>query len=239
MRRWRVVHPGLDPSAPEIRLGDDEAHHVARVLRLRTGDRVGIFDGAGNEWDAVLVEVDGRRVVARLGGPRLDPVEPDLEVSLFQSLCRADRFEWVLQKGTEIGVGTFRPVIAAGSERVRPSDNRRARWERIVVEACKQSGRRRIPAIEEPIPVGEARPSGAGWVLDGPSAPPLAAALGERPASVSILVGPESGLSGDEIGLLGDRGWIRVSLGPRVLRTETAGAVATALALHAWADLGR
>ena len=239
VRRWRVVHPGLDPSASEIRLADDEAHHVARVLRLKPGDRIGVFDGVGNEWHAVLVEVGPGGVVARVGDPCIDPVEPDLEVTLFQSLCRPDRFEWILQKGTEIGVRTFRPVIAGGSDRARMTDNRAARWRRIVVEACKQSGRRRVPAIEPPMPILEARPSGVGWVLDRADASPLADALAERPRSVSLLVGPESGLSGDELGALERAGWVRVSLGPRVLRTETAGAIATALVLHAWSDLGR
>jgi 16S rRNA (uracil1498-N3)-methyltransferase len=130
-------------------------------------------------------------------------------------------------------------VIAAASERVRLSDNRIARWRRIVVEACKQSGRRWVPAIERPMAIAEARPSGVGWLLDREDARPLATALGERPPAVSLLVGPESGLSADELGTLERAGWARVSLGPRVLRTETAGAIATALVLHAWSDLGR
>ena len=239
MKLWRVVHRDLDPSTPEIRLATDEAHHVARVLRLRVGDRIGVFDGVGQEWHAVLTAVGRDAVDARLEAPCVEPVEPNLEVTLFQALCRSDRLEWVLQKGTEIGVRRFVPVIAAGSDRTRVSANRIARWRRIVVEACKQSGRRWIPAIDDPVPIEGARAHGAGWVLDTGSAPPIAAVLAERPRAASILVGPEAGLSVEELASLARQGWSRVSLGPRVLRTETAGAVAAALVLHAWADLGR
>ena len=239
MRVWRVVHPELDPAIPEIRLSAAESHHVARVLRLRVGDRVGVFDGRGHEWQACLTVVGRDAVEARLEQPCLEPVEPDLAVDLFQALCRPDRFEWALQKGTEIGVRRFVPVIAQRSEPVRIGAARLARWRRVVIEACKQSGRRWIPAIDEPCAIDEARPDGSGWVLDAGDAPAIAHALGGPPRSVAILVGPESGLGEDELATLERLGWSRVSLGPRVLRTETAGPVAAALVLHAWADLGR
>lgn len=240
MRRWRAHVPGADPAAREWVLDRDESHHLSRVLRLQAGDGIAVFDGAGREWEAEIVVPSATAAIVR-PGPEIDaPVEPGLEVTLYQGRCRADRFDWIVQKGTEIGVGRFVAVRTARSEPGRDDAKRSRRWERIALEAAKQSGRRRIPGIETLARLPGAPAQEVGIVLDAGEAAPLGAVLSRpAPRSVAILVGPESGLAPEELDALSANGWQRAGLGPRVLRTETAGPIAAALILHAWADLGR
>ncbi|MDX1388811.1 MAG: RsmE family RNA methyltransferase, partial [Acidobacteriota bacterium] len=140
-------------------------------------------------------------------------------------------------------VRTVRLFAAKRSENARGASGRLDRWHRIALEACKQSGRRVVPEVrvDHDLP-GPPGVRAAGWVLDphGEAVPVGEALAGPAPpAGVAIVIGPEGGLESSEVARLVERGWRRVHLGPRVLRTETAGVVAAALALHAWGDLGR
>jgi len=225
--------------ADRVDLDPDESHHVARVLRLKTGDALAVFDGKGGEWEATIEVPSRDRVTVVVGGVRAGHVEPELRVVVFQALTRPEKLEWVLQKGTEIGVSAFRLV---GSERVEappPSPSRLSRYERIVMEACKQCGRRVLPALT----LGSLAPPDGGVLAiilaHGAGVAPLGSVLaGPKAAEVWLAVGPEGGFSDDEIEAAVASGWRRASLGPRVLRTETAGAIAAAIVLHAWGDLG-
>jgi 16S rRNA (uracil1498-N3)-methyltransferase len=240
-RCWRVHDPRLPASAGEIvQLADDEAHHVRRVLRLDTGETLAIFDGRGAEWRGTIVEC-GESVRVRLDAPLEDPVDPALEVVLFQALAKPAKIDWVVQKATEIGLGAVRILVTERSDRDRRLAQRVERWRRIAVEACKHSGRRRIPAIDSvaalPDPGTEAE---IAVVLDPrEGAPPLGAfCAASVPRSVWIASGPESGFAAEEIAGWSTAGWRRASLGPRILRAETAGIVAGTIFLHRWADLG-
>lgn len=239
MRRWRAHHP-IEVDAPgELRLEPDESHHLARVVRVRAGDAIGVFDGHGREWSAEVAEVDPRGVVVRLGDRLLDEVEPAVPVTLYQGACRHDRFDWVVQKCTEIGVHRIVPVAFARAERMRETPARRERWRRIAIEACKQSGRRRIPEIAPLASPAALVPDGPAVVLGPEAGRSLGDVLAGGPGrGLDLAVGPEGGLEPAEIAALVERGWVEASLGPRTLRTETAGAVALAIVLHAWADLG-
>jgi 16S rRNA (uracil1498-N3)-methyltransferase len=170
----------------------------------------------------------------------LDPVEPGLRLHLYQALCRQDRFEWVIQKGTEIGMTAIHPLAAERADGRPPDAKRLARWRRIAIEACKQSGRRLCPEI---LPVDRVPAPGPGvtaLVLDpGSSELPLGRALpGPAPEELWVAVGPEGGFSDVELERMVGLGWRPAGLGPRILRTETAGLVACAIALHHLADLG-
>jgi 16S rRNA (uracil1498-N3)-methyltransferase len=241
-RLWRVWLPDLPGDAGRrVELPAEEAHHVRRVLRLTAGDPIALFDGRGREWSARLEEssADGR-LTARFVSEMLDPVEPGLRVHLYQALCRQDRFEWVIQKGTEIGVTAIHPLAAERAEGRPPDAKRLSRWRRIAIEACKQSGRRLCPEI---LPVDRVPPPGpavAALALDPGSAElPLGRALlGGAPEELWLAVGPEGGFSDVERERMVEQGWRPVRLGPRILRTETAGLVACAIALHRLADLG-
>jgi 16S rRNA (uracil1498-N3)-methyltransferase len=222
-----------------VDLDPEESHHVARVLRLKTGDALAVFDGKGGEWEATIVVADRLRVTLVVGQARPGDVEPGLRVVVFQALTRPEKLEWVLQKGTEIGVSAFRLI---GTERVEaqpPSPSRLSRYERIVMEACKQCGRRVLPSLT----LGPLAPPGDGVLGIILAVGVGVASIGEllaspQTAEVWLAVGPEGGFSEGELDAAVASGWRPASLGPRVLRTETAGAIAAALVLHAWGDLG-
>jgi len=235
----RVFVPATPRPVDRVDLDPDESHHVARVLRLKLGDRVAVFDGRGGEWDATIDEVTKERVSVVVGAERAGEVEPRLTVVLHQAIVRPEKLEWVLQKGTEVGVASFRLVATERVEAAPPSPARLARYGRILMEACKQSGRRVLPSLT----VGplDAPPGGvcAIALAQGPGSAPLATVLAGPPApEVWLAVGPEGGFTPEELDSLAGRGWILASLGPRVLRTETAGCIAAAIVLHSWADLG-
>ncbi|HEX4823176.1 MAG TPA: 16S rRNA (uracil(1498)-N(3))-methyltransferase [Candidatus Polarisedimenticolaceae bacterium] len=230
------------PCAPgtSIVLDPEESHHVSRVLRLRTGDEVAVFDGSGGEWDATIEAIEKSVVRLQVRDPRTGDSEPPIAIVVHQAIVRPERVEWVLQKGTEVGVSAFRLFAAERSEADVPSPARLERYERIVMEAAKQSGRRRVPTVSIGA-IEAASPERRCFVLDTSSGGVAFATALARGATreVGIAVGPEGGFSEAELERSAAQGWDAVSLGPRILRTETAGVVAAAIVLHAWGDLGR
>jgi 16S rRNA (uracil1498-N3)-methyltransferase len=221
-------------------LDPDESHHVARVLRLKAGDSLSVFDGAGGEWDATIDEIVGEGVRVLVGGARAGEIEPHLRVVLHQAIVRPEKLEWVLQKGTEVGVAAFRLFASERVEASPPSPSRLTRYGRILMEACKQSGRRRLPTVDVSVPETPGEAVLAIVLAPAPAGATLGAVLAGAPRStVWLAVGPEGGFTDAEIAALVARGWRLASLGPRVLRTETAGVVAAAIVLHTWGDLGR
>ena len=244
-RLWRVHHPELPHVVgATVELDAAESHHVARVLRLRPGEALAVFDGEGREWCARILALDGPAVALRLEAPVEERVEPELAVTLFQGACRPERMDWIVQKATEIGVAAIAVVATARAEGV-PSERRLERWRRIALEACKQSGRRRLPGIEDRPALPTVPPRGpAAWLLDVASDAP---ALGEAVAATSsaavargvwIAAGPEAGFEPGEVEAAVRAGWGRAGLGPRTLRADTAGLVAAAILLHLRGDLG-
>ena len=241
-RAWRAYHPGLprEPGAT-VSLSRDEAHHLRRVLRLGAGADVHVFDGAGNEWAAIVVSATGAEVVVRLVEPRDDAVEPPFALTLHQAWCRAEHADWIVQKTTELGVAAIRLFLAERSPVSPPNTARLERLRRIAIEACKQSGRRRVPAIDLLDDLPKAPPGTPAWVADpDPGATMLAAALRTAsPGPLALAIGPEGGLTGGERTRSEDLGWVPVRLGARILRAETAAVAAAAIVLHAWDDAVR
>lgn len=236
----RVRHAAGGRAGERITLGREESAHLCRVLRLAAGARIAVFDGAGREWDAVLEVPDSGAAIVSLGSEVVAPVDPCLSVTIVQGLCRPERVEWVLQKGTEVGVSRFVLFRGGRSDGPDPSPARLARWEKILAEACRQSGRRTVPPLEAPVAAPVPVPRGALGLLLVPSGPPLAALLdGARPGAVAVAVGPEGGFEDGETEGWTANGWRPAGLGPRILRTETAGVVAASIVLHRFGDLGR
>lgn len=244
MRRF-FVPPGT-LGGTEISLKGEIVHRLIRVLRLKPGDTVILSEGGATEAEVRLISVSSRSVSAIVIGERPAPPELSVEVVLFQSLIRANRFDLVLEKGTEIGVSRFVPIIPvrgqvreAGSE-----DNRLDRWRRVVVEAAEQSGRGCPPAIEPPAPFADAVRSAEGLRLlpfEREGGVPLGSYLRSRvkkPAIVSLFIGPEGGFDPAEIDLARTADVGLVTLGPRILRSETAGIVAATIALEALGEMG-
>ena len=234
----RFFVPAGTLQAGDVALSGDLAHRLARVLRLRRGDKVVLTDGGEREFEIELTGVSANAVTGVVTGDRASPPEPAVEVVLYQSLIRPNRFEIALEKGTELGVARFVPVVNARSQMDDASKGRAERWSRLVVEAAEQCGRGRLPAIDPPLPFAEAL-AGAPGVLIVPYEAERANRLADylrglpqAPQTVSLFIGPEGGYTEDEIALARESGAALVTLGRQVLRSETAGVVAAAIALH-------
>lgn len=240
MQRFFVSESSFEDEC--VRLSPEQAHQVCHVLRLKPGDKIVVLDDSGFEYDAVLLTVAGREAACRITEKRLTPGEPQVQITLFQSLLARDKFEWVLQKGTEVGVMRFVPVLTQRSivRDKRIEEKKLTRWRRILTEAAEQSHRGRVPQLEREVNFAEAASRFGGFdcsVIAVPSdnGASLKDALGsraEKPSSVALLIGPEGGLTDAEIAFACERGAVTVSLGPRILRTETAAVVASALTLY-------
>jgi len=228
----------------ELSLGGELAHRLARVLRLKPGDRVVLADG-NRDLEVELTAVSSRTVSAIVVAETTPPPEPRVELVLYQSLVRAQRFELVLEKGTELGVSRFVPLVSERSQvRLEGESGRAERWRRIVLEAAEQCGRGRVPSVDPPVALERALAGATGLRLlpwEGERSQGLRSflrGLDYKPAAVSLFIGPEGGFSEGEAKLARRQGAIVVSLGRRILRSETAGIVAAALVLHELGELG-
>ena len=229
----------LGPGA-QFSLAPEAAQHVGKALRLKSGDAITVFDGRGGEYEAILQRIDKDRVDVKVGAWRDAEVEARVAVGLAQGLPEADKMDWIIQKAVELGVAWIQPLVCDRSV-VRLSGERAARreahWRRVAVSACEQSGRNRVPEVRPTLGFQSwiATPSSLPrWMLE-PGAEPLARRRAPD-TPFELLVGPEGGLSDRERDLAASRGCEPVSLGPRVLRTETA-PIAALAAIHAlWGD---
>ncbi len=243
--RFILANTRLAPGE-EIELPPDLAHQVRDVLRKSPDDAIELLDGRGGEYEAVLTGVDRKRVTARLTHQREGQAEPQVRIVLCQGMLKAAKFETVLQKGTELGVAEFVPLLTerAVAAAEATGESKRARWARIAAEAVEQCGGSRLPEIAAPAPLmyalASARPGSVTLMpWEGESRLSLRSAVRHRAAEpggvdeIRILIGPEGGFSEGEVALAHRNGAIPVTLGPRVLRAETAAIVAVSLALDA------
>ena len=238
----RLFCPPPLADGAETVLPRSAAHHATRVLRLRRGDALTLFDGEGGEFQASLTNVDARSVTVRLG--KREPVEREspLAITLVQGLASAERMDFVVQKAVELGAAAIVPVATARS--VSRLDGARARrrldhWREVAIAACEQCGRNRLPRLDPPGELSQwlAAPSDARLRLL--LAPEGASSLSEvaRPAgAIEVLIGPEGGLAPEETAAAIGAGFRAVRLGPRILRTETAGPAMLAALNALWGD---
>lgn len=234
-------------SGMELTLAGEPSHYVGRVLRLRAGDALTLFDGRGGEFAATVSAVSKQGVVVTTGEKSARERESPLSIHLVQAISRGERMDFVVQKATELGVVRVTPVMSEfsvvkldGSKR----DKRARHWMRIAQSACEQSGRNRVPVIVEPctfdewlesLTVGEERVRVR--LLLEPQASATLAAIDSAPAAVDLLIGPEGGLSERELERALAVGFIAIGFGPRILRTETAAIAAIAALQGRWGDL--
>ncbi len=228
----------------ELALGREAAHHAARVLRLRAGDALIVFDGRGGEYAAHIAALTRERVVVGVGAQHEVERESPLAVTLLQGISSGERMDFTVRKAVELGAAAIQPLLSARSV-VRLSDAREAtrlgHWRRIVIAACEQCGRNRVPELRAPLGVEDycrSAPSAALRLLLAPGAARTLRSLAGRIAGpVALAAGPEAGFSAQEEASLVAAGFVPVSLGPRVLRTETA-ALAALAGLNALAGDG-
>jgi 16S rRNA (uracil1498-N3)-methyltransferase len=252
MHRFFVSKDGL--SGDQVSLTGTQAHQIARVLRLRPGDRILVLDNSGWEIETQLVAVDPNLTTGSVVRRRLSAGEPRTKISLYQGVLRAGRLEFVLQKGTELGIVEFVPVIAdrCVMTDLDAAEKKRRRWERIIQEAAEQSRRGRKPVLREPAlfpqVCEQARHSGGLSLIlwEDETEVSLRDVLRQgtpghdaasRLFSVNVLVGPEGGFSREEVGIARRYGLVPVTMGPRILRGETAGLAAAAIILYEMGDM--
>jgi len=225
-------------------LAGDAARHLTRVLRVEPGQRYEISDGCA-AWLAEIAEARGPRVVFRVIEP-VETLELAVRITLHAALIKFDRFEWMIEKTTELGVERIQPVEAARSEKglLQASIKRAERWARIAREAAEQSRRLRAPEILPPLRLEACLAAGGGarYRMEEEPAPSFARLLPQpagAEAEVRLLVGPEGGWTGEERERAARAGWLPASLGPRVLRAETAAMAAVAVVACAFAPSNR
>jgi 16S rRNA (uracil1498-N3)-methyltransferase len=254
----------VPPSAIEgdsVVLSGAVVHQIRNVLRLKHGDMISVLDDSGWEYLVKLTIVEQNHVAGSVERKTLARTEPRAKVTLYQSLLKGDKFEWVLQKGTELGVVEFVPMVAnrcvIGSVD-DVSEAKLARWNRIILEAAEQSHRGRLPRVHEPVLFAQAcerarnaelalmpwegekvrsihsvltEPSSASVTVQGKTM------LMRRPFSISVFVGCEGGFTSQEVDQALRYGILPVTLGPRILRAETAALAAATIILYQLEDL--
>jgi len=235
------VHAPL-ATGQRLVLEGEAAAHLGRVLRVRAGEDVVLFDGSGPEFAATVAAATRRAVELAVGARREADRESPLELVLLQGVCRNERMDWVVRKATELGVTAIRPVQAARSTvKLAPARvaARIEHWRAVAISACEQSGRNTLPDILPPLPVAGALSAhaGAAGVLLDPEAAGGPESLASPRGPLCLLVGPEGGLDGHERAAARAAGYVAVRLGPRILRTETAALTGLTLLQARFGDL--
>ena len=250
-RRFFASPKQFAPDGSTVELAPEEARHLRDVLRLEPGDEVFVFDGEGREFRCTIKE-SGRNGATLSVKGQIEAARPEssLRLTLGLALLKGEKFDLVVQKATELGVWRIIPVVTKLADvRLRDAADtarRVARWQRIALEACKQSGRALVPEIAAPVPCAALIESVSserdGWRAmfaerGGSGLNETIKNLQAQPLKVTALVGSEGGWTDEEIALAESAGWSVVTLGGRTLRAETAAIAITALLQHAFGDL--
>ena len=230
---------GLDQT---LTLPEAASRHLVQVLRLREGDAFIAFNGQGGEYGAVIHRIAKRDVQVRIGSFNAINRESPLSLTLAQCVSKGDRMDYTLQKAVELGVSEIVPLLSERSVVKLDAERwekKMEHWRGVVISACEQSGRTRIPALHTPAPINAWLTQDTGTTLKLTLAPEASRSfhsieLAQRP--VILLVGPEGGLSDAEIQRAESKGFEAITLGPRILRTETAGVAALAAIQALWGD---
>jgi 16S rRNA (uracil1498-N3)-methyltransferase len=225
---WTFVEASA-VAAGRVLIAGPQGHHLARVLRVRTGER-GVAVSDGVEYEIEVVEVGGNRVVGRVVGDRPVQGEPGVAITLLQAVLPNPDFDAVIEGGTAVGIGR---VIAVQAERsvARPAAQRLARWEAIAGSAAEQSHRGAVPEVAGPVSLAAALEQAGGaklLVLEPSASMPLVRAI-DGSIAYTIAVGPEGGWTDTELSLMRERDGVFVNLGPRILRARLAPVVAAAI----------
>ena len=214
-----------------------DALHIAKALRMRPGEALTLCDGKGTDFEGVLETVTDRQVTVRITASRPSQAEPTLAVTLYQGLPKGDKMDWIVQKAVELGVTAVVPVATRRSvARLEgKADKKQERWQRIAAEAAGQCGRGILPAVERPLSWSQAlsRLSGEpALVFYEGGGRPLRELVTPSTRRLSVFVGPEGGFDPEEIDAIRRQGGGVATLGPRILRCETAPLAALTLLMH-------
>lgn len=231
----------LEPEM-EILLRSRSAHYISHVLRVGRGESVVLFNGDGFDYAAEVIRPGKKEILIQVRSRLPGRAESPLRITLVQAVSRGERMDLSLQKCTELGVAAFQPLISERVEvriKAEKLGKRMAHWSKVVISACEQSGRAVVPPVYEPLALGdwlERDGTTQRLILEPGSDTPLARV--RLKGETELVVGPEGGFSHIELGLMRLNGIQSVSLGPRILRTETAGPAAVAVLQALAGDLG-
>jgi len=227
-----------------IELPSELINYIVNVLRLKAGTDIILFNGNGGEYTATLTEVKKRCVIVQINQFIKKDIESPLKIHLFQGISRSERMDYSIQKAVELGVHTITPVFTQRSN-AKPSDSKRLdkkqqHWQKVALSACEQSGRTSIITVNQAIQVGQLNNYSADLqLLLSPDADYCLSDLKEsKPQSINIFIGPEGGLNDLEIASAISQQYQKIQLGPRILRTETAGMTTISILQYLWGDLG-
>lgn len=240
MRSYRVHSHSDLTVGHQVVLDERASHHLARVLRVKVGEAVTVFNGDGYNYLSVVSSITKAEVTVDLLSKEDPSNESPLTTHLGLAVSKGDRFEWAIKKATELGVAKISPILSQRVDvRLAPErwKKKQDHWQQIVISACEQSGRAMVPEVHTPqLLVGwvEAADEDCKFCLH----PGLSNTLPTTaPSSITLLIGPEGGLSNDEVALASEHGFLGLNLGPRILRTETAPLVALSVVGAQWGDL--
>ncbi len=242
MRLTRVYLDAPLEAGARVTLTGSAAGHVTRVLRLRVGDALTLFNGRGGEYAATLAAAGGAQVTVAIGEFRAIERESPLTLTLAQGVSRGERMDLVVQKATELGVSALVPVLTERSVvrlSAQQADRKLNHWRAIAVAACEQSGRNRLPELAQPLGLPDfiGTRTAETRLLLSPGAATRIEDIPRPAGALTVLIGPEGGLTEAEQQTAVGAGFMAVRLGPRVLRTETAAIAALALLQREFGDL--
>jgi 16S rRNA (uracil1498-N3)-methyltransferase len=245
MPRFYVSNPRTEQGL--LKVEGSEVRHIRRVLRLKVGDRVVLFDGSAKEYEGIIVEESPSSVMIKVEDILSPPKESPLEITLAQSLLKGEKMEYLIQKATELGIKKIVPFFSSRSVPLLDKSKklrRYHRWEKIAIEACKQCGRTAVPKVE-PLQnysemLGMAPSESLRLILWEKKGQGLKEVLkgSNGKAKIFFVVGPEGGMSDEEVGEAQRAGFIPITLGKRILRSETAGLCFLSVLQYEWGDLG-
>ena len=227
----------------QLALKRNLAQHLGRVLRARAGDTIALFNGDGQEFAATVLAVSKREVSVEIGEAATPQTESPVYTTLGLCLSKGDRFDWAIQKATELGVGAIAPLYSERVDFSIPQDRmekRIAHWQQIAISACEQCGRVKVPLITPPQSLAvwvENVSAEQKWVLHCAANTDASAMTPGTPRDAALLIGPEGGLTDQEFAAASAEGFQLLQLGPRVLRTETAPAAALSVLGVFWGEM--
>ena len=244
MQRFLVNKQCIDHGS--IILEGDIVHQIRNVLRLQSGERIAVFDNDGLEYTIIIDTVGKNQVKGTICHTR-QTAEPAIKITLYQALLKSDHFEFVLQKCTELGVSVFVPVACERCVARKPSANKIQRWEKVIKEATEQSGRCLLPVLKPTVSLDNACHSSEGLsLIAGLGLNSLAlreilqsSTHQSKHTIINLFIGPEGGFTADELALAQRCCIQQITLGPHVLRAETAGLVAATAILYEYGELDR
>lgn len=234
--------PSLLQPGHIVSLPPNIATHAIRVLRLQAGDAVVLFNGDGMDYACRLATIGKKEATAEVLAAHAVNREPPLEITLAQAISSGDRMDFTIQKAVELGIGAIQPIASQRSvvklahDR---ADKRREHWQNVAISACEQSGRAVVPTVAAPLTLPNwlaGLPPHAARITLSPTAKDCLHTLPQPTGPICLLIGPEGGLTADEIGLAATHGFISVRMGPRILRTETAALTALSAIQTLWGD---